>query len=351
MAREKIAKGNVRGRGGNRGAGTSVTLTATQLESLQKLEEMEEKKEKKKQKNVVKKQIMHQLHKHGILEEESSDSSESDSSSSDSAKQKKKKKARTAKKKTQKKVRALHDECEQLKKQNEALSKENEGLQLKQKEYDALDEEIWDKCQNSNVTLTLAQYDELVGKAKAKSDPPTPAKQFGIFAKFYAPATASQNESVVALAKLFNDKCRLANECQPLAEGVKVTTEIENELIQWAKAIVKHYQISSTPDVAELKAVLTKWLPTNTASKAETMVKALLRVVCSRKIPITEKELGMQLGWLCIGGGNGTGKCKGNSSLWPPRKTARQCLYKGYISPLYLEPHPGNTTYLKNSLD
>ena len=59
---------------------------------------------------------------------------------------------------------------------------------------------------------------------------------------------------------------------------------------------VKHYQINSAPDVAEMRAVLTKWLPTNTASKAETIIKALLRVLCSRKVPVSEKELGMKLG-------------------------------------------------------
>ena len=263
---------------------------------MQKLEKKEEKKAKTKQKNAVKKYVQRQLHKAGALDDTPSDSSDSDESASSSSSEKKKKARKISKKLKQadKKLEALSGEMDELKKENAKLSEANDELVVKQKEYTALDQEIRGQCEGSNVTLTLAQYDELVNKAKTKSNPPTPAKKYGIFAKFYAPTDQPVKAPIVALAKLFEERCKQADDISKLTEGVNVTDEIEADLVKWSKTIVKQFQIDTPKDQAELRAVLAKWLPTNTASKAETIVKVLLRILCSRKIPITEEELGVK---------------------------------------------------------
>lgn len=312
------------GRGGGRGrgkggsgelkAGASVKLSAEQASALEKLGKKQSKKDKRKQDRKTERTVVKHLRKHGVEADSNSSSSDSDASSlsdsdssSEDAKKKKKKakKRKAAKLRRKERYKELEKSHEQSKQEIERLKADKGELELKAKEYAEVDKGVREKVAPSDekegvasetVAVTLEAWEKIKSEAKLRSNPPSPAKTYGIFAKFCAPETcatgeSSSSEGTAALATMFDEKCELADAKQSLSSGVSVTDAAEKQLSIWAKQIVSFYKLDPS-GLKDLQAVKRKWLPKNQATLPDTVVKTLLRALCSRGIPIHQEELG-----------------------------------------------------------
>ena len=98
------------------------------------------------------------------------------------------------------------------------------------------------------------------------------------------------------LINTLDSKCAEANDAEQLVQGsITVPQDIEHDLGAIAKKIVQGHTITCTQEVAALKEIKDKWLPTKSSSKADTIIKALLRAICSRKIKLTEEDIGIKI--------------------------------------------------------
>ena len=327
-----MAKGG--GRGGGRGGGSdsaggrkggggaSRNLTFTEAAALKKISKKEAKHVARKAERKTEKVVKKALKKHGVKvkyetsESDSVDSSDSDSSSnsdsSDDAKRKKqKKKKRAYKERKKSKLDELKSELANSKKELAKLNEDNENLQEKAKEYAEVDKGIREQVAKADqgqpqegttgsdpvVMVSLDAWERIKQDAKARSNPPSPQKAYGIFAKFCAKPAASpsevstESESTLALASMFDAKLEIADQKQALSEGISIGDDAERAMGVWAKEIVAFHTIEPA-GLKALQDVKKKWLPRNQAVLPDTTVKAMLRALCSRGVPIFPEELG-----------------------------------------------------------
>ena len=90
---------------------------------------------------------------------------------------------------------------------------------------------------------------------------------------------------------MFDAKLEIADQKQALSEGISIGDDAERAMGVWAKEIVAFHTIEPA-GLKALQDVKKKWLPRNQAVLPDTTVKAMLRALCSRGVPIFPEELG-----------------------------------------------------------
>ena len=95
--------------------------------------------------------------------------------------------------------------------------------------------------------VSLDAWEKIKQDAKARSNPPSPQKTYGIFARYCAPAASpsevsTESESTIALPSMFDSKQEIADQKQPLSKGVSIGEDAERAMGLWAKEIVAFHE-------------------------------------------------------------------------------------------------------------
>ena len=270
-----------RGDGERNGGKKDRNITPAMWDVLESLAEASEERAKKKEKSEIATSVIEQLRRSGALKKEFMAPGESDDSSDAEGFPEV-----TVRESKYKKMKETA--CEQ--------EAEVKRLQASKAELDALkasaDKQLNKKPEEAEKHLSSAEWSKLKEIARETAAP----KRVGLFDSLYeemaGASTTSSSAETLSIAETLKKKLTLAEQTKALSERVQVNTRAESHAKEVAKLLAEKY-FKSPADLETLVQIKNKFLPESRAQYNNTILTALLRACISRKVHITDTDLGL----------------------------------------------------------